>query len=380
MSLINYPGQPGVKNFPGFSSYTLKIIRKTVALTSPFTGRRQAVAYPFAHWSFSGKYSTADLTGASTLRAFFTQLQGMANKFQLPVPDFVPNAYVVGINDPGFVDGANQTGNSLVTTWPSLNTAVMYPGDYFSVNGELKVCRDVVITDGSGLATITFDPPLKTSPLSLTQLQMGGANLIGWSLNPSVTTWNGKNIWQYVNGTIIATAVTPPGGGTLNTNQISSMAAGAVEIFQDKFLGNLSNRTFTYSIYLQQGNIGPSVQVGLQASVDSILPTYLTVATTTVILNSSWQRLTVTYTMPAAELYNSFRIFIVYTATGASQTVNIYGAQLEEASAATFLRNSSDGSGPPVATLALNADDGATWDLSPPMLYQFSLDAEEVFE
>jgi hypothetical protein len=66
------------------------------------------------------------------------------------------------------VQGASQTGSSLVTDgWP-VSATVMQAGDFFSLGSGAdirlyQVSADAV-SNGSGVATLTFHPPLRSSP------------------------------------------------------------------------------------------------------------------------------------------------------------------------------------------------------------------------
>jgi hypothetical protein len=73
-----------------------------------------------------------------------------------------PLGYGAGGGTPR-VNGGSQTGTSLVTDgWPP-NQVVLKAGDMFSC-GELKRASADVLSDGSGNATITFRPAIRTSP------------------------------------------------------------------------------------------------------------------------------------------------------------------------------------------------------------------------
>lgn len=370
MSIVNWPDPfKGVKGFPGFSSYTLKLIRKSVQLLSPFTGRRQVVAYPFALWNFSGKFSTADLNNASLLRTFFGQLQGSANKFRLPLPEY--SGPTTGyIASSGIVSGAGQTGNSLVTNNWVPTSVIFNPGDYFTVNDEIKIIRSPVSSNGSGVATITFDPPLKASPLDQTQLRIGIKDI---NLSSASTIFTNTSVWSVLNAVVLTTSGTDPLGATITNNLVSALASGAGFILQSLYVGNLSGRTITASFYVKFGN---TITAGSLFLVDSLNNAG---ASTAVTFGAGWARYTTTFTWPATAA-DTVQFGISFTATGTPQNFWVDFSQIEEASTASVARLTTTGEGPVTALLALTADDGASWDLSPPILYQFSLDAQEAFE
>lgn len=369
MSIINWPRG---KSFPGFSSYTLKLVRKSVQLLSPFTGRRQVVAYPFALWNFSGKFSTADLYSASMLRTFFAQLNGAANKFRMILPEYKgpSNGYTGAA--PFYTSGS---GNSITVNCINFNTQIWLPGDYFTIADELKVVRNVVTTDGSGNATVNFDPPLRATITGGVndQIQMGAAvNIIGAALS----ALNNAIYWILSNCTIANTpgAAGPFGGaGTAPESLIVTASAVSGFVLQQKYVGNLANRTFTGSVYVIQNASMPNPTLLIN---DTLTFTGASVLAT---LSGSWTRYSVSFTWPASSLADTIQIALTFVSTGA-QSFYAWGFQLEEATSASATRYTSNGEGPVTALMALTADDGASWDLSPPILYQFSLDAQEAFE
>lgn len=158
-SLITYPSSATIT----FESYNLKLARKSTSLRSPFTGKRQTVNFPFAVWLFNGKYTVLqNIADIGAMRAFLTLLEGRANKFRLPVPGYAgPSTGYAGAA--GLVNGANQTGKSLVTDGWTGSVPLFKAGDYFTVNDELKVIS-ADVSSAAGAATLTFEPALRTSP------------------------------------------------------------------------------------------------------------------------------------------------------------------------------------------------------------------------
>lgn len=100
---------------------------------------------------------------AAEWQAFFMKLQGMKVTFNAYDPEGkTPRGVATGTP---LVKGASQTGTSLDTDgWTSGVTGILKKGDYFSVGGELKIITDDINSDGSGNATLTFQPALRNSP------------------------------------------------------------------------------------------------------------------------------------------------------------------------------------------------------------------------
>lgn len=129
--------------------------------TSQLNGYVQRALLPGAKWVAT--FSTTPHTKAEiqTLLAFFDSLQGQYGTFD--GYDLMGVRRGAGGGTP-LVNGASQTGTSIITDgWPN-STAILKQGDYIKFNNELKRVAADVSSDGSGNATITFQPPIRTSP------------------------------------------------------------------------------------------------------------------------------------------------------------------------------------------------------------------------
>ena len=134
----------------------------TAQFESPLSGDVQRLELAGARWfaEYTFRQTTAAEVGA--LQAFLVKLRGRANTFNGYDPDrTTPLGTASGTP---LVNGADQTGGSLITDGWANSQVVLKQGDYFSVNSELKMVTADVTSDGSGNATITFEPVLRTSP------------------------------------------------------------------------------------------------------------------------------------------------------------------------------------------------------------------------
>lgn len=97
------------------------------------------------------------------LQSILIRLKGRVNRLNAYDPDATsPRGTVAGTI---LVNGASQTGTSLDCDGFANNaTGLFLPGDYFEVGGELKMVTASVDSNGSGEATIEFEPPLRASP------------------------------------------------------------------------------------------------------------------------------------------------------------------------------------------------------------------------
>jgi hypothetical protein len=134
----------------------------TITFSSPLTGSVQSVEFPGARWSVS--FSIENLTDddAALLQAFLMKLRGQAGRFTLH--NFARSRPRGAATGTPLVMGAAQTGTTLNTDGWTPSTTVLKAGDYFGVNGELKMAVADAVSDGSGASAIVFEPPLRASP------------------------------------------------------------------------------------------------------------------------------------------------------------------------------------------------------------------------
>lgn len=165
---------------PKFQSATWKLVQPAQNNISQWTGARQVMASNRGWWEC--QITLPPIVGESNARAwlsFIGQTQGTVADFQVSVTpsaqtnnmptllpelllDFTSGAYVVGF-DPA-VNGANQTGRTLVTDGWYPSTTVLYAGQYITVNNQLLQLTADVTSNTSGQATISFAPALRASP------------------------------------------------------------------------------------------------------------------------------------------------------------------------------------------------------------------------
>lgn len=159
---------------------------------SPLSGTIQTLELAGARWSASLRFDSLTQSDARTMMAFLVQLRGGAGRFYLydhSLP--VPRGTATGTP---LVNGASQTGTSLTTDGWTINiTGILKAGDYIGVNGELKMVTADCNSNGSGQCTVTFEPPLRSSPadnaaITVTRptctMMLTGDDQTKWSGNP----------------------------------------------------------------------------------------------------------------------------------------------------------------------------------------------------
>ena len=155
MATITYPSTPKP------SGMSWRLVMPAQTNVSEWTGRRQTVASGRGWWEC--QLSLPPIVGTTNInawRSFIAKSRGSANDFQIPVD---PTAQSVSTATP-LVNGAAQTGRTLNTDgWP-LSTTVLQAGQYVTINNQLLQLTENVTSNGSGVATLTFEPPIRTSP------------------------------------------------------------------------------------------------------------------------------------------------------------------------------------------------------------------------
>lgn len=117
---------------------------------------------PGDRWQGLISFSNRGGSEARQLKAFVFSLQGPAGRFDVSPPDLDQQGTMAGT---GNVSGANQTGKTLATDgWDANQTTLFDYGDYFEVNGELKMITEPISSDAGGNATLKFVPPIRFSP------------------------------------------------------------------------------------------------------------------------------------------------------------------------------------------------------------------------
>lgn len=132
--------------------------------TSPLSNAQQVLELTGARWTASYTLAVykANSDAAEEIKSFLMKLRGMANDFNAYDPDY--DGARGTVSGAPQVMGGSQTGNSLICDGFANNSNVFKDGDYFSVNGEFKRITQSITSNGSGEATLVFEPPLRNSP------------------------------------------------------------------------------------------------------------------------------------------------------------------------------------------------------------------------
>ena len=135
----------------------------TIAFESVLDNTVQTSSLTGGKWRASLTFSSTTAPRMRALRAFLMALEGQAGRFYLSPSLYVPGGDVLS-SDLGQVMGAGQTGSALTTDGWTNSTLLFKAGDFVEINGELKVVTADCSSGGTGIASISFKPELRTSP------------------------------------------------------------------------------------------------------------------------------------------------------------------------------------------------------------------------
>lgn len=162
MATISFPSSPKPNGM------AWRLVMPSQTNVSEWTGRRQTIASGRGWWEC--QLSLPPIVGTLNVnawRSFIAKSRGKANDFQVPVD---PTAQSASTATP-LVNGAGQTGRTLSTDgWP-LSTTVLVAGQFVTINNQLLQLTENVTSNGSGVATLTFEPPIRTSPADNTAIE-----------------------------------------------------------------------------------------------------------------------------------------------------------------------------------------------------------------
>lgn len=134
---------------------------------SPFTARQQVYKYTGQFWEADISLPPMKRADAEYWISFLLKLNGSYGTFLLGDPNGA-TARGVATGTP-LVNGANQTGADLITDgWTPNTTGILKAGDYIQLGtgstSLLHKVLDDVNSDGSGNATLTLWPDLRSAP------------------------------------------------------------------------------------------------------------------------------------------------------------------------------------------------------------------------
>ena len=147
---------------PGFTRVSWGLLANTQVGESPLTKSVQTFNLTGARWVGTFSLPPMKVADAGAWMGILAQLEGRSGRFYGSPPNKTPQGAAGGTP---LVNGASQTGTSLITDgWPN-STLVLKAGDYIELaNGELKMITVDATSNGSGQVTLSISPAIRTSP------------------------------------------------------------------------------------------------------------------------------------------------------------------------------------------------------------------------
>lgn len=161
---------------------------------SIFNRKRQVVSLAGGTGDrWEGVLSTPILESANTRTMMnFLVKVGIYGRFTLAHPDYSGPA---SGETSGLVQGASQSGTSLVVDGVTASTLILSEGEFFQVGDEFKRMTADATSNASGVVTLNFKPALRVSPadnatvtftspkllLELTSMPSEDLDFTGWT-------------------------------------------------------------------------------------------------------------------------------------------------------------------------------------------------------
>lgn len=179
----------------------------TQVFVSDLNGSVQTVELPGARWTFEIDLPVLERADARLMEAFIAKLRGQANRAEIPFYGrLVPVGTWAGtprVNNEAGSPTLSQNGTTLVCDGFTAG-AIIKAGDYFNLGtgGQLLMVTDDVTADGSGNATLSVQPPIRTAPADNTLLVSTSPVLptaimddphARWNIKPSGTPNDGHS-------------------------------------------------------------------------------------------------------------------------------------------------------------------------------------------
>ena len=148
---------------PAFSSLNISSVQPSF-VTRSISGRRQARQTHGQFFKMTAKYPPMTRAQFAPIYAFIMTQRGQYESFQVVPP--VVNAPQGSPAGTPLVNGASQTGRSVITDGWNASITVFKAGDYckFANHDKVYVVSADATSDGSGNSTISIEPALIISP------------------------------------------------------------------------------------------------------------------------------------------------------------------------------------------------------------------------
>ena len=148
---------------PAFNSLSIGSVQPSF-ISRSISGRRQARQTHGQYFKMTATFPPMTRAQFAPINAFVIKQRGQYESFQV-----VPPVVNAGLGSPAgtpLVNGADQTGRTIVTDGWSNSITIFKAGDYlkFANHDKVYTVTADVSSSGAGAATIAIEPALITSP------------------------------------------------------------------------------------------------------------------------------------------------------------------------------------------------------------------------
>ena len=148
---------------PAFNSLSISCVQPSF-ISRSISGRRQARQTHGQYFKMTGSFPPMTRAQFAPIHAYVLKQRGQYESFQV-----VPPVVNAGLGSPAgtpLVNGADQTGRSVVTDGWNNAIVIFKAGDYlkFANHDIVYTVTADVTSSGAGAATIAIEPALITSP------------------------------------------------------------------------------------------------------------------------------------------------------------------------------------------------------------------------
>jgi len=148
---------------PAFNSLSISCVQPSF-ISRSISGRRQARQTHGQYFKMTAGFPPMTRAQFAPIHAFVLKQRGQYESFQV-----IPPVVNAGLGSPAgtpLVNGADQTGRTIVTDGWNNSIVIFKAGDYlkFANHDKVYTVTADVTSSGAGAATIAIEPALITSP------------------------------------------------------------------------------------------------------------------------------------------------------------------------------------------------------------------------
>lgn len=139
------------------------------------SGKRHVRQIGGHKWKLTAQYPAMTRAEFAPVLAFMIAQRGQFESFQI-VPPLIATPLGDVSGSAPLVDGASQTGRSLITNGWGPSKTVLAAGDFIKLanNNKVYMVTADAVSDGSGDATLSIEPALMTSPADASAITVSG--------------------------------------------------------------------------------------------------------------------------------------------------------------------------------------------------------------